>query len=167
MSLADNTTSLQEILEVANSLPDAISVDDVLSETSTNPVQNKVITEALRDTEAEFTQKMAEGYYTQQESNARFVKLGYGPANDDAISTNNNFMWYRQNDTDGVYITVYGDYGYGDLECDIAGNLGDEPVLLGIIATPKLGYHAANKDYVDSAIANAIANIPIWTGGSY
>ena len=43
----DNTTDLQTVLETVNSLPDAISVDSALSETSTNPVQNKIVTEAL------------------------------------------------------------------------------------------------------------------------
>lgn len=43
----DNTTDLQTVLETVNSLPDAISVDSALSETSTNPVQNKIITSEI------------------------------------------------------------------------------------------------------------------------
>lgn len=45
--LTTNTTNLQSILETINNLPEAISVDDALSEISTNPVQNKIVTEAL------------------------------------------------------------------------------------------------------------------------
>lgn len=47
--LNNNTTNLQNILSTVNTLPDAVSVtvDDALSETSTNPVQNKIVTEAL------------------------------------------------------------------------------------------------------------------------
>lgn len=50
MSLSDNTTELQEILDAVNALPEAggtITVDAELSDTSTNPVQNKVIKAAL------------------------------------------------------------------------------------------------------------------------
>lgn len=47
--LHNNTTNLQNILSTVNTLPDAMAttVDDALLETSTNPVQNKIITEAL------------------------------------------------------------------------------------------------------------------------
>ena len=45
--LNQNTTILQTLLEIIRSLPEAISVDSALSATSTNPVQNKVVTTAL------------------------------------------------------------------------------------------------------------------------
>lgn len=45
--LDTNTTNLQNVLSIINSLPDAVTVDTALSETSTNPVQNKIITAAL------------------------------------------------------------------------------------------------------------------------
>lgn len=47
--LENNTGGLQEILNAVNVLPNAttITVDSELSTTSTNPVQNKVVTEAL------------------------------------------------------------------------------------------------------------------------
>jgi hypothetical protein len=45
--LNENTTNLQDILNTINELPDAVSVDTALSETSTNPVQNKIVTTAL------------------------------------------------------------------------------------------------------------------------
>jgi hypothetical protein len=49
--LNENTVNLQNILNTVNELPTAtsgsVAVDDVLSTTSTNPVQNKIVTEAL------------------------------------------------------------------------------------------------------------------------
>ena len=48
--LNENTTNLQNILATVNDLPEAtasVTVDSALSTTSTNPVQNKVVTEAL------------------------------------------------------------------------------------------------------------------------
>ena len=45
--LNENTTNLQDILNTINELPEAVSVDTALSETSTNPVQNKIVTAAL------------------------------------------------------------------------------------------------------------------------
>lgn len=45
--LENNTSSLQEVLSTVNTLPNATVVDNALSTTSTNPVQNKVVTEAL------------------------------------------------------------------------------------------------------------------------
>lgn len=47
MALNTNSENLRTILEAVNGLPDAISVDSALSATSTNPVQNKVVKEAL------------------------------------------------------------------------------------------------------------------------
>ena len=47
MALNTNSENLRTILEAVNGLPDAITVDGALSATSTNPVQNKVIKEAL------------------------------------------------------------------------------------------------------------------------
>lgn len=51
--LETNTTNLQDILNTVNELPEAtsvnITVDSDLSETSTNPVQNKVVTAALNN----------------------------------------------------------------------------------------------------------------------
>ena len=49
-----NTTNLESILNAVNDLPEGtggsnIQVDSALSETSTNPVQNKVVTEALNN----------------------------------------------------------------------------------------------------------------------
>jgi hypothetical protein len=37
-NISNNTTELESLLEVVNSLPSQISVDSALSETSTNPV---------------------------------------------------------------------------------------------------------------------------------
>ena len=52
-TVKDNTTELREILTAVNNLPPAggtfITVDTELSSTSENPVQNKVIYEALED----------------------------------------------------------------------------------------------------------------------
>lgn len=49
--LNNNTADLQNILNIVNELPTATSgsvvVDSALSTTSTNPVQNKIVTEAL------------------------------------------------------------------------------------------------------------------------
>ena len=51
--LETNTTNLQDILNTVNELPTAtsinITVDSALSTTSKNPVQNKVVTEALNN----------------------------------------------------------------------------------------------------------------------
>ena len=49
--ITQNTTNLQTVLKTVNNLPNAssITIDSVLSETSTNPVQNKTITEALNE----------------------------------------------------------------------------------------------------------------------
>lgn len=52
-TVKDNTTELREILNAVNNLPPAggtlVTVDTELSSTSENPVQNKVIYEALED----------------------------------------------------------------------------------------------------------------------
>lgn len=51
--LNENTVNLQNILNTVNELPTAtsgsVTVDNALSTTSTNPVQNKIVTEALNE----------------------------------------------------------------------------------------------------------------------
>lgn len=57
---------------------ETISIDDALSSSSTNPVQNKVITTALNrklDSSA-YTPTDLSNYYTKQESDARFQPIG-------------------------------------------------------------------------------------------
>ena len=47
--LDTNTSNLEDILSTISALPNAVSVDEALSETSTNPVQNKVVTAAINN----------------------------------------------------------------------------------------------------------------------
>lgn len=127
-----------------------VTVDDELSSTSANPVQNKVIKAEL-DKKFDKTGGTINGNVYVSPEGQTPIFLESGQIGFESINGENGAYFGMENrspDLSKPVITFYG-------------REGDEPVALAHIENPTEDYDAANKQYVDNAVAGAGMTHPI------
>ena len=134
-------------------IPAAITVDEALSNTSTNPVQNKAVNAGL-DAKISKSGDTFTGTLTFSDDYSNpAIDLGQTGYIDNADSI---YFYYNANGTDrGFYIEAAPpatDDNYASAL--FGGNESDEAVRLSGIAPPANSLDAANKQYVDNKVPN-------------
>ena len=127
-----------------------VTVDPSLSDTSTNPVQNKVIKAEL-DKKFDKTGGTINGNVYISPEGQTSIFLESGQIGFETTNGENGAYFGMENrapDLNKPVITFYG-------------REGDEPVALAHIEDPTQDYDAANKKYVDDAVANAGMSHPL------
>lgn len=127
-----------------------VTVDDELSSTSANPVQNKVIKAEL-DKKFDKTGGTINGnVYISQDGEVP-IYIGLSRINFETYNGKNGAYFCMENRSSDLSKPVISFYG----------SEGDEVVTLAHIEDPTEDYDAANKHYVDNAVAGAGMTHPI------
>ena len=126
------------------------TVDSSMSATSTNPVQNKVVKDEL-DKKFDKTGGTISGNVYISPDGETPISLESGQIGFETTNGENGAYFGMENRSSDLSKPIITFYGYD----------GDEAVTLAHIEDPTQDYDAANKKYVDDAVANAGMSHPL------
>lgn len=150
-------------------------VDDALSDTSTNPVQNKIVKKYIDDhtvvdpSLSDTSTNPVQNKVVKAELDKKFDKTGGTISGNVYISSDVDFLDIRSHEIvfeapsnmNGVYFCRENRSDRSKPVITFYGRKGDEAVTLANIEDPTRDLDAANKQYVDNAVAGAGMTHPI------
>lgn len=127
------------------------TVDNSMSITSTNPVQNKVVKDELDKKFDKAGGTINGNVYVISSEGQTPISLEAGAIGFETINGENGAYFFMENRSPNLNKPVISFYGYD----------GDETVTLARIENPEDDYDAANKRYVDNVVAGSGMSHPL------